>query len=485
MSLPSTARNSLWLLVLLWTSFTCMSVSVAATVKPGITLISDNKAVYLGDSVIVDVEAVGLTEPLDVSELFKFADLLRETTGTRIAVIEGRVVEVKLRRMEFIPRQEGQAIFGPLNADSIKGPVTSNTVLINVLPPVDTNWQPDRDDFSIAYTFTSDAGDALLQGSTHDTAPLHAVSDGHAYVGQHIIADITLKHRHPIFEEQLTLPSFEGFDVLMQYEQRRTIEELAPEDSWRVIAWRFHLFPQRSGPQLISGIQWQGTAVKSRTQRSTFDQGTAATPMMVLPALNADEWWLPATAVSLSEQWSKDPKQLSAGDEIVRIITLTADNTLVNHLPLVTPLESRALSRTLIDQKREQQIIQGTIKSTATFTYRMVAQSPIPVFLDTVRVPWFDIQKRELREAIIPARRINVGLPDRADLLADIALQGNQWDTLTLWIQSNVKHWIPLNISLALLALGCLMLGLREWVLRRRLYQRLQNTDKPCFLPDL
>lgn len=460
------------LLLCLITGFGILPAS-AATVEPGITLISENETVYLGDSVIIDVEAVGLLEPLDVSGLFKHADLLRETTGTRIAVIDGRVVEVKLRRMEFVPKQEGLVFFGPLNGESFRGTTTSNTLIIDVQPPGDINWEPDADDLQISMALDL------------DTAPLDTSAENQLYVGQHLVATIELKHRHPIFEEQLTLPTFEGFDIFPEFEERRTIEELEDDSSWRVISWRYHLFPQRSGNQTASGIRWTGTAVRSRTQRSEFTRQTADTTLTIKPAAEHDEWWLPATAVSLSDKWSKDPRELSAGDEIIRTITLHAENVLASHLPTVTPLESRALSSILIDQSRDQKLTNGTIQATATFAFRMVAQSPIPVFLDTVRVPWFHTLENAPKEAIIPARRINVGLPDRADLLANIALQGHWWDQLMFKASSSDIHKMPWHVSFALLLLVCGALGIREAVLRRRESKLIGDALVTGNLPDL
>ena len=447
--------------------------ATAVAVEPGITLISDNETIYLGDSVIIDVEAVGLLEPLDVSGLFKSADLLRETKGTRIAVIDGRVVEVKSRRMEFVPKREGSVFFGPLNGVSFRGTVTSNTLVIDVQPPTDTDWEPDVNDFQISMVLG-------LDSSSKDNNEVNQL-----YVGQHLVATIELRHRHPIFEEQLTLPTFDGFDVLPEFEERRTIDATDGDDSWRMIAWRYHLFPQRSGAQSISAIQWAGTAVKSRTQRSEFYRQATETALTIKPATQQKQWWLPATAVSLRDEWSKDPKELSAGDEIIRTITLAADNVLASHLPTITPLESRALSSTLIDQSRDQTLTNGVVKATATFTYRMVAQSPIPVFLDTVRVLWYHTLENIPKEAIIPARRINVGLPDRADLLADIALQGKWWDRFAFKVSSSDLLRAPWHISLALLLLVCSALSIREVTLRWRERKRHRDGLLAGSLPEL
>ncbi len=252
----------------------------------------------------------------------------------------------------------------------------------------------------------------------------HASSfDSQPFVGQHIVADIELRHRHPIADEQVSLPDFSGFDVLEQYVERRTVETRGDEPSWRITAWRYHLFAQRSGEldRRRSKLERNLDSVA----HSTFDLRQAlATPFPACQTADGNtHWWLPATDVSLSDKWSKDPRELSAGDEILRTITLSARDVLANHLPDIVPPESRALT-TYANRTIPLPAVDGDhVTATAIFEFRMIAQSPIPVFLDTVRVPWFSTVDNVAREAIIPARRINVGLPDRADLLASLALE--------------------------------------------------------------
>ena len=424
-------------------------------ITPGLTMSIDGDTIYLGDSVVIEMEAVGILDTVDISSLFRDADLLRESSGTRIAVIQDRVMEVKLRRMEFIPRQEGQISFGPLQADSIDGEVTSNTVAVNVLPAITTQWEPDSDDLQIALTLSDTSG---LSTSAVEQVPFSA------YVGQHIVADIILKHKYPIADEQLTLPDFDGFDVLPEYEMRRTVQpmEAAEDESWRVIAWRYHLFAQRSGEQKIDGIAWRGLAIRSRTQRAEFTKQTPIQHLDIKPAAENVKWWLPASRLSLADSWSKDPRELSAGDEVFRTITLTASDVLASHLPDIEPLQSRAITSTAIEQTREQTLTDGHIEATATFKFQLVAQSPIPVFLDTVRVPWYDPEESTSREAIIPARRINIGLPERADLLAELALNKQWLDTQLLELRSITSRFAFWHVSLFVLTLLALALLLRN-----------------------
>jgi len=465
--------------------------SLAASVSRGITLSADSENIYLGDIVIIEMRSVGLLDSADVSALFTQADLLRETTGTQIAVIDGRVVEVNIRRMEFEPRIEGTIRFGPAQGETKDGLVSSNTLSINVLPAIVEPWIPDEDDLHVTISMHTD-------NNTYTSNELSTMPT--TYVGQKITVDIALRHRDTIADETVRLPSFDGFDVLTEFAERRTNE---PDDSafsmqarsthglksneadWRVVQWRYHLFAQRSGPMSIDAVHWSGTLIRSRTQRAQFEKMAEPRQLQIKPAAYTSQWWLPADEVSLSETWSRDPRELTAGDELIRTITLNATNVLASHLPVVTPLESRAISSTLLDQQREQKLIGDTIQSTAQFRYRLVAQSPIPVFLDTVRVSWYDPNTSESYEAIIPARRINVGLPDRADLLAEIALNERWQDKAALHIRTLATGFAYWHISLAILSLVALGMLLQFIGQRFRANATKQLARGTSALPEL
>jgi len=420
---------------------------VNANTTASITITSETQKIYLGDSVILDIESTGLLDPLDVDQLKSLPDFLRETTGTRIAVVDGKVVEIAIRRMEFIPLKTGTLPFGPLSGESVSGAITSNAVAIEVQAALNTQWQP---------------GEADLQSEL-------VYSNPQPMVGEQIVLDITLRHTHQIANEAIKMPEFTEFDVLPVFEQRRTIEG---DGEWRQIAWRYLLHPKRSGKLGFKPIQWTGTMIKSRSQRGEFNYETTPDSLQVSSApVDRPDWWLPATSVKLSDAWSKEVITLSAGDEIIRTITLSATNVLSSQLPDIAPYPTRALTSTLIRTSRDHELVDDHTIATGVFEYRMVAQSPIPVFLDTVRVPWWNVTTSTHEEAILPARRINVGLPDRADLLADLAINQSGWSRLVLKLRS-FAAWQPILISLCVIVI---FLGLFP-LIRDGVHQHLRDT---------
>jgi len=304
-------------------------------------------------------------------------------------------------------------VIGPLLA----GDVSSNSVHVKVLDMARPDWQPLEDDLQINVTMT----------------PVSAL------VNQQLVLSIELLHRYPISSESVSLPALNKFSHRTIVSERRTFKDDNKE--WSRTEWRYLLYPRESGMLDIGGIQWSGTALKSRAERAQFSRTVESLKLSVAEAADTQSsWWLPSDGVTLSETWSKPPTTLRAGDELERTITVEAAAVLAGQIPTPVVPESRAIQQTLINTKREEKLTGNSVTSKGVFTYRVKAQSPIPVFLDTVRIPWWDSAANEAREAIIPARRINVGLPDRTDLLSNIALQEIGVNRVKHWLQTT--NWL-------------------------------------------
>ncbi len=408
---PISASLAIFFAVLLWGNTT------QASDNAYINLQIDSNEVFSGDTVVLNVESTGLFDPIDFSPLLKKATLLRETTGTRISVINGKVVEIALRWMDLQPKSPGLLVIGPLLA----GDISSNSVHVNVLDLQRPDWQPQTDDLQIKTTLTPES----------------------ALVNQQVVLSIELLHRYPLSGESVSLPELGEFSHRTIVSERRTFKDENKE--WYRTEWRYLLYPRESGMIDIGSIEWTGTALKSRSERAPFSRTLESLPLTVAGAADTQSgWWLPSDSVKLTEAWSEPPTTLRAGDELERTITIEASAVLAGQIPTPTVPESRAIRQTLIDSKREEKITNNNIISKAVFTYRVKAQSPIPVFLDTVRIPWWDTVTNEAREAIIPARRINVGLPDHADLLSKAALQETGVNGIKHWLQSTNKLRVSL-----------------------------------------
>lgn len=400
----------------------------AQNADQSVTLTLDSSEIVLGDTLFLDIETVGLTEPVDTAPLEAVAKIGRETRGTRIAVIGGKVVEIRLRRVEIQPLSAGNVIIGPLMA----GDVASNSVAVSVLAEAPSAWTPGPDDLKLEMT----------------------VSRREPRVQEEVILDVVFSHRYPILADRLPVPVLDGFRAVPVWTERRTVDEAA---GWRRIAWRWLVFPERSGPLTIPDLKLNGEMISSRVDRGLFSVTAPAIDMTILPSTFPEgQWWLPARNLTLGEEWSQDVRELNAGDEVTRTLTLSADGVTASQLPDVAMPESRALGITRIGSERTQEVTPEGMKARATFTYRVRALSPVPVFPDTIRLKWWDTEAGEVRESIIPARRINIGTPDRDALLRQADEGRGLASRIAAWLRVTTAPGMLAASGLALLAAALL-----------------------------
>lgn len=394
----------------------------------------DNNEIVLGDTVVLEVSSTGLLDPIDFSPLDDVAEVLRQTSGTRIAVFGGEVVEVHSLRIELVPRRLGTVLIGPL----VAGDVASNTVSVRVVEDRQIAWTPTARDIRLDQTISSHA----------------------PWLQQQLILDIRLRYRHPISEESVQLPDLTGFRVVPIYRERRTLDE--DDGGWAMIAWRYLLFPERSGEITLAGTRFVGAIAKSRAERAHFDLKAEDVVLAVRPAAFAGEWWLVANDVSIRDEWDGDPRQLSAGDEIERTITVSADGVLAEQIPDVAMAETRGLAITPVGESRDGKVAETGSTATASFRFRVRALSPVPAFLDTVRLRWWNVAENHAEDAVLPARRIDIGIPDRDKLLAAAEAEPSMFSRLRDGLASAQSGLIVGSGVLALLAAAAVLIVLRR-----------------------
>lgn len=360
-----------------------------AAVDRWIVVKVDGDRFFLGDTVVLDIDSTGLEGPIDFSALDAVAAIGRQTVGTRIAVIRGQVVEIRSVRLEISPKKAGYITLGPLTA----GAVASNTVTIDIEAERPPQWTPTAQDADMTMT----------------------VSEARPWLQQEVVLDIRVRHRHPLSNEEVKLPAFADFRITPVFEERRTIE--TADGGWAVLAWRYLLYPQHSGPITIDAPRLGATLSRTRVERARVELSVSPIQLDVRPAAGLSHWWLPARKVTLKDAWSTEPAGLSAGDEVMRTIRVEAEGVRPEQIPDVAMAETRGFQITPVGVRRSGSVKEAGSSATATFEFKLRAVSPVAIFVDTVRLPWWDTVAGEARNAIIPARRIEIGMPDRDKLI--------------------------------------------------------------------
>jgi hypothetical protein len=252
-------------------------------------------------------------------------------------------------------------------------------------------------------------GMALLPGLALAAAPRTRISaepKNTAYVGQYVNVTVDLLSPGqfagaPIFD----LPEVDGGVILQLGSQGTHGSEQIDGQSWHVVNYSFALFPQRSGVCSVPPIGLRFAADSGLQPLQT----EPVTIQAILPE-GAEELTALVSAPSLKveESWWPDVGDLKVGDAMARTVTMTAESVLgMGFPPLAFPgVDGLGMypQDPAVDDKMNRGDFTGTRIESVTYICERVGEYELPA----IRIPWFDLSTKKLKQVELPARVMTV-----------------------------------------------------------------------------
>lgn len=349
----------------------------------------DRQQVALGDTLRLVIETTGDEElsSIDLAPLREDFELLQRSSASSVKIVNGQRTHNKQLVVEMTPRRQGMLRIPPLSAGNSR----SRPLEVEVGPRPELPGG----DRQVLFEAEVDRQTAYVQGQVLLTLRVQQAIN----LGARSVTELQLDNA---FVKPLEQNSFQ-----------RTVDGRP----WLVHEIRYAIFPEHSGtleipPQTFS-------ARESQARRSLFDRGGGALvrrttePLRIevlpRPAQYPDgATWLPATNLKIEEQWSTPPEQLRAGQSATRTIRVTGNGLQGAQLPPVlfpaTPGIKYYPDQPEITENETgsglvgQRVDSAALVPTEAGTYR----------IPEVRIPWWDTEAGELREAVLPGREISV-----------------------------------------------------------------------------
>ena len=147
------------------------------------------------------------------------------------------------------------------------------------------------------------------------------------------------------------------------------------------------------------------------TGRKVFESESHTIEVLPIPAPPAefpDAAWLPARDVQLSEEWSRPPDELEAGEPVTRRVQLSALGQIETQLPAMDVPEVDGINVYADKPELSRTLEAGGIRGIREDQYAVIGVAGGEVELPGVDVPWFDIEAGEWRVASLPPRLLTI-----------------------------------------------------------------------------
>lgn len=400
----------------------------------------DRNPVAEGESMTLTLQSdKSLSSDPDLSVLQPDFDVLGQSSGSSMQIVNGSATRSVLWQITLIPKRSGQLVIPSIRA----GQVATMPIVLNVSKTSQSAQQ---------------SGELFLEVGAEPRT---------AYVQQQIIYTVRLYSAANLGSQNtLSEPVFPGMDARVErMGEDRSFQTARNGVEYSVIERRYAVYPQKSGQFNSSEIQFDGEIIESSQGRGSFmfdpfsqrsrHKRVSSKKLIftIKPAPVTATPWLPATQLKLSEQWSSNPLKFTANTPVTRTLVIAADGLTAAQLPV---LESAAIDG--IKQYPDQPDLKNNkddhgVSSVRTQKIALLPERAGSFTLPAIEVRWWNVETDKMEVASLPERHITVlpasdaGVNPAISLQSDSAVSGAAV-SVPLSVENNaVYKWLSLFLG--------------------------------------
>ena len=347
----------------------------------------DRAAVELNESFTLEVVSdTNIDAQPDVSVLDHDFYIGRSSQLSNTTIVNGQIRRSKTWTFVLMPKRAGQLVIPPISV----GNERSQALTITVSEP---SYAPPGE-AEVFVTSEVDFTEAYVQAQVLLTIKIYR----------------SVATRQPALRE----PVISGVEVLTEMAgDDRSYDAIIDGTNYNVVERVYALYPQESGEIQISPARFEARVLRDGriTGRRVFEsepQSISVLPIPAPPTDYPDAIWLPARDVQLSEEWSRDADQITAGEPLTRHVTTSALGQLETQIPSLEPPSVAGVNIYPDKPELTRRIESGGIRGVRKDQYAMIGVSAGVIVLPALHVPWWNIEAGEWQVASLPERSINI-----------------------------------------------------------------------------
>jgi hypothetical protein len=367
----------LLLLSLIW------SLSANATVTASI----DRADIELNESFTLELMTdANIDLQPDISVLEKDFHIGQGNQLSNTMITNGQIRRSKTWSYVLMPKRAGQLMIPSISI----GTESSNPLIVDVSEPT-----------------YSPPGEAEVFITTE-------VDYDESYVQAQVLLTVKIYRSVAVRQPALRDPVVSGAEVLLELAgDDRSYEAVIGGTPYGVIERVIAIYPQESGEIELSPARFEARVLRNGriTGRKVYESEpltVTVLPTPPLPANHPDAVWLPARDLQLSENWSRDEAEITAGEPLTRHVTISALGQLETQIPAVEPPAAAGINVYPDKPELSRNIESGGIRGIRKDQYALIGVRAGTVVLPALEIPWWNVESGEWEVASLPERTINI-----------------------------------------------------------------------------
>jgi hypothetical protein len=121
---------------------------------------------------------------------------------------------------------------------------------------------------------------------------------------------------------------------------------------------------------------------------------------------SAEDPWLPAKSVKISDDWEPAPDRIPFGETAHRVLTIEANGLTADRLPAPPLLRAPGIISFIGPVDRRTIVTDDGPIARVAYSWNVRPVSNTPAMAPAIHIPWFDVAARKMRDAVAPEREV-------------------------------------------------------------------------------
>jgi len=355
----------------------------------------DRSEIFLDESFRVSFEADGaVDDDPNFSPLSKDFDILNQSQSTNMSFVNGQYSRKAIWSVELMAKSAGAQTIPSIAFGKDQSPA----LRIQIKDPA-TAKKPSG----------SNDQDVFIQVE---------IDQDKAWVQSQVIVNVRLFSR--ISMNNLRSSDAETSDpdaIIKQLGNASSYEAFRNGVRYAVYETRYAIFPQHSGTLEFKPMVFEGMVSRGRSQ-SLFDQfmntgerkrvrsNSVSIEVQAKPDNIKQSDWLPASNISLTEEWSEDVTALKNGEPVTRTITINAHGMMAENLPDLNMADIKELKQYPDKAAIENKVTDKGISSSKQIKVALIPTRSGGFKLPAISIPWWNTVTGQQEVARLPEKLI-------------------------------------------------------------------------------
>ena len=348
----------------------------ALSVADSLKVETDRQNVEMGDIITLAIEADFQSKgsKLDLTLLEDQFDVISSQQSNQIEIVNGSYNSYTRWRLQILPKQVGKLMIPPFELNGVK----SKPYPINVT----------------AAQYADGQQPYFLEAK---------VDKQQIYVQEQVIYTLRFYHKGSLINGNIRPPKFENA-LVESLKEQSVFGKTIKGQQYTVYEWQYALFPQASGDFKIAGPSFTGL-LNLRGKQKGVQSVAKDTVIKVLAAEKSPTpYWLPASSLTLSQEWKKLPNTIYVGDSLRRVITLQVEGLKTTQLPTITT-QNGSTYKVYADEAVSNQ----TLSEKGVNSIKLISQAIVPTQEGTLTLPdetitWWNTEKSSFETATLKSQ---------------------------------------------------------------------------------